>query len=82
MTAPSYPIAIAIKGSGGRKVKQDRNVRSARQRRKAYEKHERALIVAEWKKWGSVEAMPIQEQTNLDRRLNLLHSAFLGRRSE
>lgn len=33
----TYPLGIALKAAGGRKTKENRHIRSARQRRKAFE---------------------------------------------
>lgn len=79
MITPKYPIGIAIQGAGGRKFKQDRHVRSARARRRAFEKRQTALIAAAWKRWGSVDAMPLEEQAKLDHEIARLREYYGGR---
>lgn len=72
----TYPLGIALKGAGGRKTKQDRHIRSARQRRKAYKKEQDALLLAVWKHWGDLDKMPLAEQAKVDALLSRLRSKY------
>ncbi|MBV7394652.1 hypothetical protein [Mameliella sediminis] len=51
-------------------------LRSGRQRRKAFEKKQDALIEAAWKRWGDVENMPPEEQSKLHRQIDRLHREY------
>ncbi len=44
MRQQSYPLGIAIKNGGGRKLKQDRHIRSERAKRRAFKAQSEKLI--------------------------------------
>ena len=79
MRQQSYPLGLAIKNGGGRKVKQDRHIRSARQRRKAFEKAKDALLTAAWKRWGHGDNVPPEVDASLRAKIARLREKYLGK---
>lgn len=65
--------------NGSQRKGQNSVVRSGRQRRKAFEKEQDALIEAAWKRWGDVENMPPEERAKLHRQIDRLHREYCGR---
>lgn len=64
--------------NGSRKAGRNTMLRSPRQRRKAFEKEQNALIKAAWKYWGEVENMPADAQAKLHDDIARLRQDFLG----
>lgn len=79
MITPKYPIGIAIHGQNGRKTRGNSHLRSARQRRRAFQKAQDALLIAAWKRWGHVDNVPPDVDAKLRVEVARLHQHYLGR---
>lgn len=78
MPMPSYPIEIVIHGQSGRKTRGNTHIRSARQRRRAFQKAQDALLIAAWKRWGHVDNVPPDVDAKLRAEVAQLREHYLG----
>ncbi|MEP3441208.1 MAG: hypothetical protein ABJN72_07010 [Sulfitobacter sp.] len=78
MPTPSFPLGIALQNGSGRKARQNRHIRTSRQRRKVFDKMQNALIVAAWKRWGDPDAMPADEREKLHKQIACLRQEYIG----
>lgn len=75
MNLKTYPLGIALKNGGGRKVKQDRHIRSARQRRKAFKAESEKVI----QKFERMHGISVNPEIFLELTMTNPHLAQLGR---
>ena len=73
------PAGACHQDGGGRKVKQDRRIRSARQRRKAFEKAKDALLTTALKRWGHGDNVPPEVDASLRAKIARLREKHLGK---
>lgn len=67
MPGHAYPLGIALKGSGGRKTKENRHIRSSRSRRRAFWSEVEKLVKQFNRKTGKPAPVNIDDE-ELERR--------------